>query len=111
VSYSQKRLPGLGPRAQGPAARPDHRRPPTLDVTASGVRRHDTAAEHLARLLDLDPYDEPAHEQRTRALVAARRHGEAQQADERYRAAMAQLGIRLQVLLTAVPANQDQKAI
>jgi DNA-binding SARP family transcriptional activator len=85
-----------------------HRR---LAITASGAGRHDTAAEHLARLLDLDPYDEWAHEQRTRALIAARRHGEAQRAEERYRAAMAELGIRPRALLTAVPTNEDQKAI
>lgn len=85
-----------------------HRR---LAITASGAGRHDTAAEHLARLLDLDLYDERAHEQRTIALVAARRPGEAQRADERYRAAMAELGIRPRELLTAVPANQGQKAI
>jgi pimeloyl-ACP methyl ester carboxylesterase/DNA-binding SARP family transcriptional activator len=85
-----------------------HRR---LAITASGAGGQDAAAEHLARLLDLDPYDEWAHEQRTCALVAARRHGEAQRAEERYRAAMAELGVRPRALLTAVPASEDRSAV
>ena len=74
-----------------------HRR---LATTVSGAGDHDAAAEHLARLLELDPYDEPAHEQRTRALAAAGRHGEARRADERYRDAMAELGVSPRMLLT-----------
>jgi DNA-binding SARP family transcriptional activator len=85
-----------------------HRR---LAITASGAGGQNAAAEHLARLLDLDPYDEWAHEQRTCALVAARRHGEAQRAEERYRAAMAELGVRPRALLTAVPASEDRSAV
>ena len=74
-----------------------HRR---LATTASGAGDHDAAAQHLACLLELDPYDEPAHEQRTRSLAAVGRHGEARRAEERYRTAMAELGVSPRVLLT-----------
>ena len=83
-----------------------HRR---LATTASGANDHDLAIDHLAAILELDPYDEPAHEQRTLALAAAGRYGEAQRADERYRAAMAELGLHPQMLLTGSKENGDAR--
>jgi DNA-binding SARP family transcriptional activator len=59
-----------------------------LAVSAIGDNSHIAAADHLAHLLSLDPYDEWAHEMRIRALVTGGCHGEAQRADQRYRIAM-----------------------
>lgn len=56
-------------------------------------------AVHAAAILEIDPYDERAHEMLVRSLDAAGRRGDAARADERYRRRMAELGVRPQVLL------------
>jgi DNA-binding SARP family transcriptional activator len=47
----------------------------------------------LLRLLEADPYDEPAHRALVRTLTAAGQHGEARRAFDRYRAAMREIGV------------------
>jgi pimeloyl-ACP methyl ester carboxylesterase/DNA-binding SARP family transcriptional activator len=59
----------------------------------------DEAVVHATAILDLDPYDERAHELLVRTLAAARRHGDASRAEDRYRRRMAELGVRPQALL------------
>ena len=63
--------------------------PPRLRPRA----RWDEAAEHARAMLELDEFDERAHELLVRSLVAAGRHGEARLAADRYRASMAELGV------------------
>jgi DNA-binding SARP family transcriptional activator len=53
-----------------------------------------TALVHLLRLLERDPYDEPAHRAVVRILVLGGQHGEARRAFSRYREAMAAIGVR-----------------
>ena len=59
-----------------------------------GAGKYDQAAGYLRRLLGDDRYDEDAHRSLFAVLVQARRHGQARQAAARYRAAMADLGLR-----------------
>jgi DNA-binding SARP family transcriptional activator len=54
------------------------------------------AVEYLLRLLEKDPYDEPAHRALVRTLAVAGQHGEARRALARYRAAMTEIGVRPQ---------------
>ncbi|MFI7552767.1 BTAD domain-containing putative transcriptional regulator [Micromonospora sediminimaris] len=54
----------------------------------------DAAVDCLLRLLEKDPYDEPAHRMLVRTLVAGGQHGEARRAFTRYRAAMRAIGVR-----------------
>jgi DNA-binding SARP family transcriptional activator len=54
----------------------------------------DAAAGYLLRLLERDPYDEPAHRGLVRRLVRAGRHGEARRAFDRYVGAMREIGVR-----------------
>lgn len=73
-----------------------HRRVATEAAAASlfeDVERH---AEHI---LELDGFDEWAHEMLVRTLAAAGRTGDAVRADDRYRERMAELGVRPQDLL------------
>jgi DNA-binding SARP family transcriptional activator len=61
------------------------------------------AVDCLLRLLEKDPYDEPAHRALVRTLVAGGQHGEARRALARYREAMRAIGVRppdLGMLLT-----------
>jgi DNA-binding SARP family transcriptional activator/tetratricopeptide (TPR) repeat protein len=51
------------------------------------------ALPYLARVLDTDPYDEPAHVQLVSTLNALGRFGEAQRAHRRYEARMSELGL------------------
>jgi hypothetical protein len=99
-----------------------------LRESMTGARRlattaaaHDPASSinHLTHLLDLDPYDEWAHEQLATTLTTCGRHGEARQAELRYRNAMNELGIRPRSLTGAPnipwttatqPAPPDQNA-
>ena len=55
--------------------------------------RNDDAVGHAIALLDLDRYDERAHELLVRSLKAAGRHGEAQRAIEHYESVMHELGL------------------
>jgi DNA-binding SARP family transcriptional activator/tetratricopeptide (TPR) repeat protein len=54
----------------------------------------DAAVGYLLRLLERDPYDEPAHRSLVRGLVRAGRHGEARRAFDRYGEAMRAIGVR-----------------
>jgi DNA-binding SARP family transcriptional activator len=54
----------------------------------------DAAAGYLLRLLERDPYDEPAHRSLVHRLVRAGRHGEARRAFDRYGQAMREIGVR-----------------
>jgi DNA-binding SARP family transcriptional activator len=54
-----------------------------------------SAMECLLRLLEKDPYDEPAHRALIRTLVGAGRHGEARRAFARYRDAMRVIAVRV----------------
>lgn len=71
-----------------------------LAARAASASQNDEVALHAAAILDLDPYDERAHELLVRALAAAGHRGDACRADERYRRRMAELGVRPQSLLT-----------
>jgi ATP/maltotriose-dependent transcriptional regulator MalT/DNA-binding SARP family transcriptional activator len=54
----------------------------------------ETAVTALLRLLEKDPYDEPAHRALVRTLAAGGRHGEARRAFVRYGEAMRAIGVR-----------------
>jgi DNA-binding SARP family transcriptional activator len=54
-----------------------------------------SAMDCLLRLLEKDPYDEPAHRALVRTLVGAGRHGEARRAFARYRDAMRVIAVRV----------------
>lgn len=60
----------------------------------------DAVIGHVSAILDLDPYDERAHEVLVRTLETAGRRGDATRADRRYRQRMHELGVRAQDLLT-----------
>ncbi|NLA36307.1 MAG: hypothetical protein GX868_11585, partial [Actinobacteria bacterium] len=51
-------------------------------------------SDALRRLLELDPYDEPAHLGLVESLRSLGAHGQARSARERYLACMAELGVR-----------------
>ena len=70
---------------------------------AAAATATDEIVRHTAAILDLDPFDERAHEVLVRALSAAGRAGDAARADERYRQRMAELGVRPQELLPRPP--------
>ncbi|WFE25683.1 BTAD domain-containing putative transcriptional regulator [Solwaraspora sp. WMMD791] len=59
----------------------------------------------LLRLLERDPYDEPAHRGLVRALVAAGQHGEARRAFDRYAEAMREIGVRPPDRLLLMPTR------
>ena len=64
----------------------------------------DGLVHHASAIIDLDPYDERAHEMLVRRLSSAGRHGDAARAEERYRRRMSELGIRPRALLNRRPA-------
>jgi len=68
-----------------------HRR---LAAAAASASRIDEAVAHAAAILDMDVYDERAHELLVRTLDAAGRHGDAARADDRYQKRMGELGVR-----------------
>jgi pimeloyl-ACP methyl ester carboxylesterase/DNA-binding SARP family transcriptional activator len=70
-----------------------------LAAHAASASQTDDVVVHASAILDLDPYDERAHELLVRALAAAGRRGDACRADDRYRLRMADLGVRPQSLL------------
>ncbi|WP_027342337.1 BTAD domain-containing putative transcriptional regulator [Hamadaea tsunoensis] len=53
-----------------------------------------SAVGYLLRLLAVDPYDEGGHQALVEARTAGGQHGEARRAYARYRAAMAEIGVR-----------------
>jgi len=73
-----------------------HRRLAT-DAVAAG--RIDEVVRHTSGIIELDPFDERAHELLVRTLAAADRLGDAARADDRYRQRMAELRVRPQELL------------
>lgn len=70
-----------------------------LATSAASLDQWDEVVDHARALLEIDEFDERAHELLVRALVAGGRHGEAQVAADRYRACMAELGIQARELL------------
>jgi len=54
----------------------------------------DETVRYLLRLLDHDPYDERAHLDLVDVLAEAGRHGESRRAQDRYLAAMTEIGVR-----------------
>jgi pimeloyl-ACP methyl ester carboxylesterase/DNA-binding SARP family transcriptional activator len=73
-----------------------HRR---LATSAAGDERWDDVADHARAILEVDEFDERAHELLVRSLASAGRHGEAKVAAERYRACMDDLGVQPRDLL------------
>jgi len=73
-----------------------HRR---LASAAAEVGSIDEVVHHATAILELDPFDERAHEVLVATLDAADRSGDAARAEARYRLAMAELGVRPQELL------------
>lgn len=74
-----------------------HRR---LATTAASIGCNDDAVLHVRAILELDPYDERAHELLVRTLDASGRRGDAARADASYRRRMAELGVQPQLLLS-----------
>ena len=70
-----------------------------LASAAAADQRWDDAVDHARAVLELDGYDERAHEVLVRALLADGRRGEAQAAADRYCERMAELGIQPRDLL------------
>jgi ATP/maltotriose-dependent transcriptional regulator MalT/DNA-binding SARP family transcriptional activator len=64
-----------------------------LGRLADARAEHAEAVRHRLRILDVDPYDEEAHLDLVRALVAQRRHGEARRAYRTYCARLAELDL------------------
>jgi pimeloyl-ACP methyl ester carboxylesterase/DNA-binding SARP family transcriptional activator len=73
-----------------------HRR---LAAAAASAALVDDVVNHSSAIIDLDPFDERAHELLVTTLAAAHRSGDAARADDRYRQRMAELGVRPQRLL------------
>ena len=74
-----------------------HRR---LATNAAAAGRHDDVVLHGRAILELDPYDERAHELLVRTLDASGRRGDAARAEAGYRSRMAELGVEPQPLLS-----------
>jgi DNA-binding SARP family transcriptional activator len=73
-----------------------HRR---LAATAASTGNVDTAVAHTSAILDLDPFDDAAHELLVRTLAASDRPADASRADACYRKRMSELGVRPRDLL------------
>ena len=74
-----------------------------LAAVAVEQERWDEVVDHARAMIELDQFDERAHELLVRALVTAGRRGEAKVAVDRYRACMAELGVQPRDLLDAEP--------
>lgn len=74
-----------------------HRRSAARAAAASDL---DSVVSHSSAILELDQYDERAHEMLVRTLADSDRRGDAVRADQRYRQRMAELGVEPQALLT-----------
>jgi DNA-binding SARP family transcriptional activator len=70
-----------------------------LASQAEADARWDDVVEQARAVLELDAFDERAHELLVGALRAAGRRGEAQQAADRYSERMAELGVPARDLL------------
>lgn len=75
-----------------------HRR---LALAAADAGSISDVVTHATAILEMDRFDEQAHELLVSTLQRAGRAGDASRAEERYRAAMAELGVRPQELLAA----------
>lgn len=64
-----------------------------LAEDALGAGDHDRAARLCLRVLERDPYDEPAHLRLVETLLTAGRHGEARRHYRAYATRMAELGV------------------
>ncbi len=73
------------------------RRRLATDASASG--RFEDVVTHTTAILELDPFDERAHETLVRTMAKSDRLGDATRAEQRYRERMAELGVRPQDLL------------
>jgi pimeloyl-ACP methyl ester carboxylesterase/DNA-binding SARP family transcriptional activator len=71
-----------------------------LAARAANAGVTEDVVSHTSGILELDPYDERAHEMLVRTLAAADRRGDAVRADQRYRQRMDELGVHPQDLLT-----------
>lgn len=71
-----------------------------LVAEASAMEQWDAVVDHARAMLDLDPYDERAHEALVSGLLSAGRHGEARLAAGRYEERMEELGVAAQDLLS-----------
>jgi len=72
-----------------------------LASAAAEEERWDDAIQHARGALDVDAFDELAHELLVRSLLAAGRRGEARVAADRYRERMGELGVEPRDLLEA----------
>ncbi|MDI6102199.1 BTAD domain-containing putative transcriptional regulator [Actinoplanes sp. NEAU-A12] len=68
------------------------------------------AVGYLLRLLERDPYDQPAHRALVRALVAGGQHGEARRAFARYRDAMRAIGVHPPDELVLAPRRPARRS-
>ncbi|MBA3287185.1 MAG: winged helix-turn-helix domain-containing protein [Acidimicrobiia bacterium] len=64
-----------------------------LATLADGRQDHAEAIRHRLRVLDVDPFDEPAHLGVVASLIAQRRHGEARRAYRAYCDRLAELDL------------------
>ena len=90
-------------RLRGASPAPAAASPPPLPRTTRSAQSTTSPT-----CLDLDPYDEWAHEQLANTLTTCGRYGEARQAELRYRKAMNELGIRPRNL-TGTPNNRSDQ--
>jgi DNA-binding SARP family transcriptional activator len=80
-----------------------HRR---LAAAATSTGDVDDVVAHTSAIIEIDPFDERAHEVLVTTLDAAGRRVEATRADERYRQRMAELGVRPHELLDRRPIER-----
>jgi DNA-binding SARP family transcriptional activator len=69
----------------------------------------DGAERHLARVLQQDPYDEPAHLELVRLLAGNGRHGEALRAHDAYAARMKEIGVDPTPFLVVAPPPHGEE--
>lgn len=77
-----------------------------LALARASTGDDDDAARLYRRILERDPYDEPAHLALVASLLHARRHGEARRCHATYTAAMAELGIEPTPFAAGRPGGQ-----
>ncbi|HEU4426207.1 MAG TPA: bacterial transcriptional activator domain-containing protein, partial [Pilimelia sp.] len=75
------------------------------------ARATGAAVDCLLRLLEKDPYDEPAHRTLVRTLVAGGQHGEARRAFTRYRDAMRAIAVHPPDESILVPRDRRPTAV
>ncbi len=75
---------------------------------AAARRDHEAVGSYSLRLLERDPFDEPAHLALVAARSAARAHGEARRAYGGYIARMEQIGVEPAPFPAAHLTNRSQ---